>query len=164
MQGLALAHSSFLYGLFVLLTTVAGLRNLDWRTRAVSVLLLVSWAVVMNVRDRLGAYDLLGLYALLHCCTGVLALTLLPAGGALWLAVLALVDMGQFGVHFSMILNASGSTVQLDGRYRTAIAICFTLELGCVWLAGTPVGRWWPPVWRAEDLRVDEADDARALA
>ena len=164
MQGLALAHSSFLYGLFVLLTTAAGLRNPDWRTRAVSVLLFVSWAVVMKLKDRLGSYELLGLYALLHCCAGVLALTLLPAGGALWLAILALVDMGQFGAHFSMILTASGPTVQLDPHYRTAIAICFTFELGCVWLAGTPLGRWWPLVWRAEDLKVDEADDARAMA
>ena len=164
MQVLALVHSSVLYGLLVVLTTVVGLRDADWRARAVSVLLFASWAVVVDLKDRLGSYDLLGLYALLHCCAGVLALTLLPGGGAVWLATLALVDMGQFGVHFFMILKARGPAMQLGEHYRTAIAICFTSELACVWLARTPLGRWWPLVWRAEDLRVDEPDDARVTA
>ena len=156
-------HSANAYALLVLATTAAGWWRTRWAVRICTCLLLLSWAVNILVAPRISIFDLTEIYSRLHWCIGVAAIILLFRSGALWLAALAAIDLVQFALHFAVFTLVSEPGLDSTGGYRTAIAVCFTLQLGCIWMAHTALGRWWPPSWRPSDLFVPEIEDGDSL-
>ena len=159
MQIAGFLHSTTAYALLVLVTTGAGWWRTPWSVRLCSGLLLVSWVVSVLIAPHLSIYDLTETYSRLHWCTGVAVMILLVRNGALWLAALAAIDLVQFALHFAAFTLVGQPGLDSTAAYTTAIAVCFTLQLGCIWLARTPWGAWWPTPWRPFDLSIPDDGD-----
>ena len=138
------------YAVLVLATAVAGVWRAPWPVRACTALLVASWAATLVLPGDLALLDLAMAYAVMHGVVAAAIAVLLAVDGALWLALLAGVAAVQFVLHLTALSGAPEADAALRRAYNTAVALLFTAQLGCIWLARTRLGRAWPAAWRTE--------------